>query len=320
LICVVLVFLLRIPERKEKTTISLSKFSFLLMNYLYLDAEFYDKLVEDARKLDQEELYRFMIREINKTKESKEINDKLLFLFREFKLIDYCKVTYAKSNSDRKLKLIEDFMLLPFHEIQELMTPLLTSNFPIQVKLAAIRSLSHLGLANNDIQILLTLSSFPESSNQEIADILYHLSQIRPLDTISNPSIIDTNVQPILSNRFISLLFQPDTKECIAGAYMIGYLRVKSCSRFLVERLASSEAKEEQIVILIALRKVNDIESSIDLYQFLVTQEKLETDVIRECLTTLNQFGLVGKRFIEKLTTSQKPILKVMSKSFLSQT
>lgn len=315
-----LVVFLRIPEKKAKTTISLSKFSFLLMNYLYLDAHFYDKLLEDARKLDQDNLYRFMIREINKTKESKETNDKLLNLFREFNLVDYCKSTYQKSNSDKKLKLIEDFMLLPIPEIQDLMIPILSSNYPIPVKLAAIKSLTYHGLPNNDLQILLALSSLPESFNQEIADILFHLSQIRPLDTLSNPSIIDTSVQPLLSNRFISLLFQPDAKESIAGAYMIGYLRVKPCSRFLVERLASSEVKEAQIVILIALRKVNDIDISNDLYQFLMTQEKLETDVIRECLTTLNQFGLVGKRFIEKLTSSHKPILKVMSKSFLSQT
>jgi hypothetical protein len=101
---------------------------------------------------------------------------------------------------------------------------------------------------------------------------------------------------------------------------MIGYLRVKSASRFLAERLVTCEEKESQIVILIALRKVNDIDISNEIYQFLVTHEKLETDVIRECLTTLNQFGLVGHRYIEKLTQSDKPILKVMAKSFLTQT
>jgi hypothetical protein len=290
------------------------------MNYIYLDALYHDKLVEDAGKLDQDKLYRFMIREINKTKDSKEINEKLLTLFREFKLVEYCKATYLKSNSDRKLKLMEDFMLLPIQEISDLMIPILTSSLPVPVKLAATKSLTHHGLKENAIQILLALSSLPESSNKEIAEILFHISRICPGDAVSSSSIIDTNVQPILSNRFISLLFQPDTKECIAGAYMIGYLRVKSASRFLAERLASCEDKEAQIAILIALRKVNDVDSSNDLYQFLQTREKLETEVIRECLTTLNQFGLVGRRFIEKLTSSDKPILKVMAKSFLNQT
>lgn len=315
----VVIMILRIPEKKEKTTVSLSKFSFLLMNYLYLDALYHDKLIEDAGKLDQDRLYRFMIREINKTKDSPETNQKLLQLFQEFQLIEYCRTVYSKSNSDRKLKLMEDFALLPMQEISDLILPILSGNYPIPIKLAAIKTLTRHGLSQQPLQILLSLSQMPDTYNKEICDILFRVSQTHPNDSLANTSLIEPSMQPIFSNRFISLLFQPDSRECIAGAYMIGFLGVKSASRFLSERLMACEEKEPQITILKALRKVNDQDISDDLYQYLISHEKIDADIIRECLTTLTAFGLVGTRIIQKLTSSNKPLIKVMAKSFLSK-
>ena len=289
------------------------------MNFLYLDTQYYEKLLDDANKLDTDKLYIFMIREINKTKNSKETNEKLLTLFQDFKLVDYCKNMYLKSTSDRKIKLIEDFMLLPIKEIYDLMLPILTSNYPIPVKLSAIKSLTHSGFQENAVQILLALSSMPESYNQEISEILLRLSQTHPYETISPSSIIDTEIQPVLSKRFISLLFEEDCKQSIAGAYMIGFLKVKSASRFLAEKLMNCDSKEGQIAILIALRKMNDIDTGGDVVQFLSKKEKLTTEAIQESLLTLNSYGLIGQRLIEKLTISSTPILKVMAKSFLAK-
>lgn len=290
------------------------------MNYIYLDAQYHDKLLEDANKFDKEKLYRFMIREINKTKNSQDTNEKLLTLFREFKLVEFCKSTYLKATSERKIKLIEDFMLLPMQEIYDLLLPILSGNYPIPVKLSAIKSLTQSGFQENAVQIMLALSSMPEAYNKEISEILLRLSQTHPFDTISPSSTIDTSVQPTLSKRFISLLFQEDCIQSIAGAYMIGFLRVKSASRFLAEKLMNCENKEGQIAVLIALRKLNDVDTSTDLVQFLTQKEKLSTDSIQECLNTLQSYGLVGQRQIEKLSSSSVPILKVMAKSFLTRT
>jgi hypothetical protein len=204
LVGIVIVIVLRIPEKNTKTTINLSKFSFLLMNYLYLDSHYFDKLVEDAGKLDQDKLYRFMIREINKTKDSQETNNKLLHLFREFNLIAYCKKVFSKSNSDRKLNLIEEFILLPIPEIYDLLLPLLTSNIPGLIKLATIKTLTFHGLTYNPVQILLCLSSLPETYNAEICQIIFHIAQTHPEDIIPNPSLIDPSIQIVLSVFFLS--------------------------------------------------------------------------------------------------------------------
>jgi len=316
LIGFVVVLILRIPEKKIKSTVTLSKFSYLIMNYLYIDVKFHDKLLEDAFKIEAEKLYRYMVREIHKTKDSKETNQKLLDLFREFRLIDYAKSTFLKSNSERKMKMMEDFGDLPFNEISELLNPIVFENHPPLMKVMAIRAITKKGINSKFLDFLIVLSSLTEEFNDLLSEVIYNISHTNPDEMILDPSTISLDKQPVLSNRFISLLFHTEFKHCIAGAYIIGYLRVKSAGQFMVERLEQCEENEAIIVILKALYKLNNSETAGEIYQYINLKKKMDTDVLQESLKTLNSLGIIGVKYIQKLTESENPMVKVMAKSY----
>lgn len=320
IIGLIVIIILKRPEKKVKSSVTFSKFSFLIMNYLYIDEKFHDKLLEDANKLDKDKLYRFMVREIHKTKDSEEINKKILNLFQEFHLIEFTKSTFLKSNSERKIRMMEDFGDLTFVEISDLLHPIIFENHPPIMKINAIRAITKKGINSKFLEMLVIMSSFPESLDVEISETIYNISHTNPNEIILDPSMVSLENQPILSNRFISLLFKTEYKHCIAGAYIIGYLRVKSAAKFLIERLEQCEEKEAMIVILKALYKIADMETASGIYEFILSKKKIDTDVLHESLKVLNNLGIIGSRFLTKLTESDNPMIKIIAKSYNSST
>jgi hypothetical protein len=295
----------------------IKKIKFSLLNYLYINESELKKFSADFSNLDNELKMKIILSELKKTKNDITTQNKLLILLNNFNLLEYELQMFRKGNEEQKIKIINDLSYINSDNITKIFTEILDRDESEEIKLETISAL----LEQNEIKlipkIIQTCIKFKRYNYQKLIEILYKLSCKYPDMTIDQTISIDNISLKEVINFFLTFLFSEDTKAALVGAFFLGYFQTTNTSKFLVDKLNSQYNKNLNLVILKTLKKIGDVTTSNDIYNFILKINNNDTGLIQEGLQTLKSLGHNGEKYIRQLLSSDNAVTSIMAKSYL---
>jgi len=309
----IIVYLIRKKDNIVHKT-EVQKFHFSLLQFLFMGNSSIKHIYKENLVIEQGEKVQIILKEIKKTKDNSLVLSKLYELFCEFDLIDFELQEYRRGSYNKKIEVIRNLSLVKTEDVKRVLLSILERDEDPQIVLETGRALLKFLDGKVFYDVVLNISHLPENFTESVIDIVYGFACRLPAAEIEERAVSKDIIKEV-SSRYLDFLFGDSVKKVISGAYTLGFFKVRETSNFLIDRLNSFSDNEASIHILKALKKLRDVESASQIYNFILS--KHDTFLIQEALSTLKSFGLEGNKYLIELSKSERLILSVFAKAYI---